>query len=472
VTGSGRPKAEQQRDARRTPGPEPEAVRLWLLGGFWISVGPSRSIGQDGWHLRKAGNLIKLLSLAPGHRLHREQATSLLWPDLDSKAAANNLHHALHIARRTLEPSAQAAAASGYLHLRGERLALCPDGQLWVDVDAFEEAATMARHALEPAAYRAAIDLYSGELLPQDRYEPWVEQRRAELRGLYLSLLVELAGLYEEGEEYGSAIEALSRVVAEEATNEGAHVGLIRLYALSGRRREALGQYEQLREAHSREFGTEPEAAARYLQQEIWEGTFPPAHSPQPVGILAEEPPSPVGAARHNLPIARTSFVGREIETREVRRLLAMTGLLTLTGAGGCGKTRLALEVAGDLVGAYPDGVWLVKLASLSDPALVSQAVAQALGVREIPGCSLEDTLADQKNVEAGTWVGAVSDTRDPGAKLMRRRSRRPSASQQASSPAGEQCNPAPRRIPLGGVRALVLLQGRQGLGTRSTRAF
>jgi DNA-binding SARP family transcriptional activator len=130
-----------------------------------------------------------------------------------------------------------------------------------VEVEAFEETTNIAHHALEPAAHRAAIDLYSGELLPQDRYEPWVEQRRAELRGLYLSLHVELADLYEEGEEYCSAIEALSRVVAEEATNEGAHVGLMRLHALSGQRREALGQYERLREALLEEFGSEPEFA-------------------------------------------------------------------------------------------------------------------------------------------------------------------------------------------------------------------
>ncbi len=274
MTGSEQP-IVRQRGPGQTSG-EVEAVRIWLLGGFRISVGSSRSIAGEEWHLRKAGNLVKLLALAPGHRLHREQATGLLWPDLDSKAAANNLYHALHIARRTLEPSTQAAAASGYLHLRGERVALCPDGPLWVDVEAFEEAANIARHALEPAAYRAAIDLYSGELLPQDRYEPWVEQRRAELRGLYLSLLFELGGLYQERKEFGSAIEALSRLVAVEPTHEGAHVGLMRLYAFSGRRREALGQYERLRGALFEELDAEPDSTSTRLQQEIWTGAFPP----------------------------------------------------------------------------------------------------------------------------------------------------------------------------------------------------
>jgi DNA-binding SARP family transcriptional activator len=110
----------------------------------------------------------------------------LLWPGLKPEAAANNLHLALHVARRILEPSAPLGAASGYLHVGGERLALCPEGRLWVDIEAFEEAAVTAPHALEPAAFRAAIDLYTGELLPQDLYEPWAEERRVELCGVYL----------------------------------------------------------------------------------------------------------------------------------------------------------------------------------------------------------------------------------------------------------------------------------------------
>src|SRR5215208_4936398 len=377
-------------------GGAPETLRIWLLGGFRVSV-RSRSIAEEEWHLRKAGSLLKVLALSPGHRLHREQAMELLWPDLDPKAALNNLRYALHVARRTLEPSAPAGAASGYLHLRGESLVLSPTVSLWVDVEAFEEAATTARHAQDPAALRAAIDLYAGELLPEDRYEPWTEERRAQLKELYLSLLLELAALYEERKEFGEAIEVLGRVVAQDPTHEGAHVGLMRVYALLGKRREALGQYERLRDALFREFGSEPEAATVSLHQEIWAGTFPPADSP-PSGFPPDEAfrSSPAEAGgRHNLPLARTSFVGRERETLQVKRLLAMTKLLTLTGAGGCGKTRLALKVASDLVGAYLEGAWLVDLAPLSEGELVPQAVAQALGVPEQPGRPLTATLED-----------------------------------------------------------------------------
>lgn len=226
-------------DDRRNPSPrrgeatkKPEAVRIWLLGGFRVSVG-ERSIGEESWRLKKAASLVKLLALEGGHRIHRERLMDLLWPQLDTKAAANNLHRTLHFARRTLESNP--ATASCYLRLQGDLLALCPEAPLWVDVESFEEAAGAARRTGDPAAYRAAIELYAGELLPQDRYEEWAQERREELRLMHQALLIELAGLYEEREEYGLAIEALRRVVAAEPAHEEAHVGLMRLYALSGR---------------------------------------------------------------------------------------------------------------------------------------------------------------------------------------------------------------------------------------------
>jgi predicted ATPase/class 3 adenylate cyclase/tetratricopeptide (TPR) repeat protein len=96
----------------------------------------------------------------------------------------------------------------------------------------------------------------------------------------------------------------------------------------------------------------------------------------------------------NNLPQQVTSFIGRENEIETVKSLLTKTRLLTLTGSGGCGKTRLGLQVAADVLENYPDGVWLVELAPLSDPALLPQTVAQALNVHEEPGKPLLQTLA------------------------------------------------------------------------------
>src|SRR5215203_4534723 len=361
-----------------------EAVRVRLLGGFRVSVGP-RAITQDAWRLRKAAALVKLLALASGHRLHREQAMDLLWPDANRRASSNSLRSTLHAARKILDPT----MGSRYLASEDETLVLCPEGDLWVDVDAFEEAASTARRFKEPATYRAALDLYGGDLLPEERYEEWTEGRRDELRQLYLALLVELAGLYEERREHDLAIEVLLKVTAEEPTSEEAHVALMRLHALLGRPERALAQYERLRDTLSRGLGTQPAASSHSLRDEIAAGNL----SMTPAGPSQEE--ERFGAGKHNLPSPRTSFVGREREMVEVRRELATTRLLTLTGAGGSGKTRLALEVARDLIGVYPDGVWLVGLAGLSEGDLIPQTVAAALRVPERPGQALTDTLME-----------------------------------------------------------------------------
>jgi predicted ATPase/DNA-binding winged helix-turn-helix (wHTH) protein len=103
------------------------------------------------------------------------------------------------------------------------------------------------------------------------------------------------------------------------------------------------------------------------------------------------------GASRskHNLPYQLTSFVGREQEIAQLEELVTANRLVTLTGAGGAGKTRLAIEVASRLIDAFSDGVWLVELAALSDPRLVPQAVAQALDVKEQPTRPVIETLSN-----------------------------------------------------------------------------
>jgi predicted ATPase/DNA-binding CsgD family transcriptional regulator len=103
----------------------------------------------------------------------------------------------------------------------------------------------------------------------------------------------------------------------------------------------------------------------------------------------------PDASPPNNLPVQLSSFVGREKELAEVKQLLENNRLLTLTGSGGCGKTRLALAVAAELVEGFEDGVWMVELAPLADPSLVPQAVASTVGVREQPGRSLTEALSD-----------------------------------------------------------------------------
>jgi predicted ATPase/DNA-binding SARP family transcriptional activator/DNA-binding CsgD family transcriptional regulator len=336
--------------------------------------------------LRKAVSLVKLLALAPGHHLHRERAMDLLWPDLDSRAAANNLHYALHVARGALDPGPRAPAS--YLRLRGGRLQLCPESPLWVDVEAFEEAAATARRVREPAAYRAALDLYAGDLLPEDRYGVWTEERREELRRTHVELLVELGILYEERGERERAIRSFERVVTEQPIHEEAHASLMSLYAAAGHPVKAIIQYERLKETFRHQLDRMPDDATRRLYRRILAQRPPTARPSAPEKHSSDR--------RHNLPAAVSNFIGREAEILEIKRHLSMTRLLTLTGTGGVGKTRLALEVAGDLPSAYPAGVWLVELAPLSDPDLAPQAVAATLGVREEQGRPLVTTLVEE----------------------------------------------------------------------------
>ncbi len=255
-------------------------IAITLLGGFAAARG-GQPVSPSVWRLRKGRELVKLLALASGHRLHREQLMDALWPDLDPAAAANNLHQVVHVARRALGADA--------IELRDELLTLWAS----VDVDDFERAAEQARRAGSSGAYRSAMSLYGGE----NRYDDWAGPRREELEQLRAEL---------EAEIDASDGERLSR-----------------------------------------------------------------------------------------LPAQASSFVGRSRELRELMALVTRTRLLTLAGAGGAGKTRLALELAREAERAYAQGGAFVELASVGDGRLVAPAVAAALDVGALPGRSMLEGIAD-----------------------------------------------------------------------------
>lgn len=359
---------------------DPPTVQIQLLGGFRVVAG-GQVVADTTWRLRKARALVKLLALAPDARLTRDQILEYLWPDLERAAADNNLRGALLVARRALAPAGAIVARDGTLTLR----AVAPV-TLQIDSVAFEYAAEAAQRTGDLAAYTRALDRYQGELLPEDRYEDWTLAPRERLRERYLTLLGALAARHEATGDWSGAIVALQRVVQAEPAHEAAQLGLMRLFASAGQRTRALAQWDALVVALRRDLDTTPTAAARSLRDEIVAGRFPPAN---PVDGGA-------GAARDrgNLPLPLTALIGREGALVAVKEALAGTRLVSLVGAGGSGKTRLALAVATDLLAVYPGGVWLVELATLDDPALVPQAVATALGVRAGPGQALAAALA------------------------------------------------------------------------------
>jgi DNA-binding SARP family transcriptional activator len=141
-------------------------LSIRLLGGFAITAG-DRPVPEGAWRLRRGKSLVKLLALAPDRHLHREQVAETLWPERDPESAANNLRQVIFVARRALDAADD--NGSGYLTLRDDVLALGEEQAVEIDVEQFEAAADTAREARTVEACRAALDLYAGDLLPEDR---------------------------------------------------------------------------------------------------------------------------------------------------------------------------------------------------------------------------------------------------------------------------------------------------------------
>ena len=154
-------------------------------------------------------------------------------------------------------------------------VSLGPPESVQVDVDVFATAIKDAWRSPDPAASQQALDLYGGDLLPEDLYEDWAFGRRTTLRTSYLTLLRRLAQLHEQRAALGQAIAALQRLLAAEPLDEDAHAALIRLFALAGRQQQAVAQYDALVSLLDRELGAEPQPATRALIASIREGRFP-----------------------------------------------------------------------------------------------------------------------------------------------------------------------------------------------------
>jgi predicted ATPase/DNA-binding SARP family transcriptional activator len=401
------------------------AVEVRLLGGFGL-LADDKPVSISSWRLRKAKDVVKLLALAPGHRRHRDEVLEALWPERDPESGLNNLHQALHIARRGL--AGPDGSGRGRLRVRQEWVALCPDEKLLVDVEEFEAAAAAAGGSADAGQLAAALRLYPGDLLPEDRYEDWVLKRRDELHGHRRRLVTSLAALREAAGDPGAAVGLLTRLVADDPADEVAQRGLIRAYALSGDRGSALRQHQALVAVLRDDLAVTPDAATDRVYQDVLAGKLSLASTGDAAterAILSGPPPGPahgdhagknqedlsperhhprhhdqkLPAPRdgHHLPVTLSTFIGRDGALAELTALLGERRLVTLTGPGGCGKTRLAVEVARRALPDFPDGAWLVDLAAASGAGHngVGRALAQALSLRERSGQSPLDAVTE-----------------------------------------------------------------------------
>ena len=255
----------------RTQLEETIKLRIALLGGFRVWVG-SQLIPGEGWKRRKVQALVKLLALASRHCLHREHLMNLLWPKADIEAARNSLRQTLHLARQILK--SEPNSGSGILIDHNGWLCLTSEGETWVDTETFENAARECRQSKDATTCQTAVSIYTGELLPEDRYEDWVATRRESLRDLYLSLLSDLGKMFEALGDTEQAMDIFRQLVAVDPTAEYAHRTLMRLYARADLRQKALQQYHRLREILDRELALEPDLQSRRLYDDILCGRF------------------------------------------------------------------------------------------------------------------------------------------------------------------------------------------------------
>ncbi|MBO0823308.1 MAG: AAA family ATPase [Actinobacteria bacterium] len=317
-------------------------LHVRLLGGFRVEHANEKRV-VSAWPRRSAKTLTKLLATHPGHALHREQIIDVLWPDVDPESAINSFGKALHAARHVLEPDLARRQDSAYLRLTDSMLVL--DGErVVVDIDVFERLSADAIRTGSISAYQSALRAYSGELLPEDRYEAWCAERRSALAEMNLRLLVGLAEAYEARGACDEGVDLLREVLRQEPTREAVHRQLMRLYARMGAPDQAVRQFHTCEEVLRREFDLVPQPETVALHDAIRVNQLSSASGLYRVRDRVEV----AGSLPPRIP-ARDVFVGREQVLEAMSEHLlghdeTRVGMIVVSGEAGVGKTRLLEE--------------------------------------------------------------------------------------------------------------------------------
>lgn len=333
---------------------------------------------------RKALALLAYLAVE-GPSACRETLATLLWPELPRENSLASLRRVLVSLNRALDRRV--------LEATRQDVTLPRNGDCFVDALAFLEllrpASPSHRQPCGPSrlsALQEAVDLYQGDFLAgftvtdSSEFEQWQLARAQSFRFSLNNAFQELVqGLITEG-DYERGLQQARRWLEQDPYVEEAHRALMRLYACSGRRTEALRQYEQCCRLLREELDVAPERETTELCNAIKADRLEPQVVRSEPAVIVAAPPSPPDIS-HNLPFPPNPFVGRTKELRQLSRLLTKpeVRLFTITGPGGIGKTRLAIEAVRKNLQQFPDGVIYVPLAPLHSPTLLFSTIAERL---------------------------------------------------------------------------------------------
>ena len=381
------------------------ALNLALFGGIHLELNGTAVTGLVS---RKAEALFIYLACQP-RPFPRDTLAALLWPENDQQRALANLSVVLSSLRKQLGD-----------YLLADRYTVAFNDALpaRLDVAEFEQAISQARRQQQKsgrlsrtvaAQLATAVALYQGDFLAgfslrdAPDFEAWALLEQERYRQMALDALADLVQFHLQRSQTGDGIAQAQRLLALDPLREEAHRQLMQLYALDGQRAAALAQFAQCAAILDAELGIEPDEATQALADQIaagQEGLAAAGPSSLPVRPTAPLPAKPA----HNLPAPATSFVGREAELARIDDWLAQPDgrLLTITGPGGVGKTRLAQQAARAHLGEFADGVWYVSLVALADADGLVTAVANALSFSFAdgpPAAQLRDYLRQKETL-------------------------------------------------------------------------
>jgi predicted ATPase/DNA-binding SARP family transcriptional activator len=321
-------------------------LEIRLLGAFELSCGGVRVDLPS----RVAQSLFAYLMLNRSTPHRREKLAGMFWPDSPEERARASLRHELWRIRRALA----GAGAEDMLLADDITVAFAPPAAYCLDVARFELAADDA----SIDQLKDALSAYRGELLP-GFYEDWIVTEREHLLVIFQYGLARLLELLEAEQRWAEMVEWGERWLSLGESPEAAYRFLMAAYVGMGERAKVLATYERCAQA-LRALGLEPSEEIRAL-------------------LDTQRAPS-------NLPTPLGALIGREAELAEVGKLLRISRLVTLTGAGGVGKTRLAIEAARGVIDRFPDGIYYLELAPIRDPAVVAERLRSLLRIRRTAG--------------------------------------------------------------------------------------